>query len=216
MATLIQSKQIQGVVTASVISGDFAVSGSQTTTGDHIVSGSSYVTGEMYATAFIGDGSRLRGVVAESSGINLLSGSVDAIAAKIQLSGSTLALDITNATASIYVKSPYEVGGLFRTYETFTDLESASVSSFSQGQIVLVVDTNRLYQADIIYADFVTSFTDTIIWNDYTFTDNPLSISASDGLVSSFSNGVTTMMLDTGSLHFIEGVQKITIDGGNI
>jgi hypothetical protein len=216
MATLIQSKQIQGIVTASVISGDFAVSGSQTTTGDHIVSGSSYVTGEMYATAFIGDGSRLRGVVAESSGINLLSGSVDAIAAKIQLSGSTLALDITNATASIYVKSPYEVGGLFRTYETFTDLESSSVSSFSQGQIVLVVDTNRLYQADIIYADFVTSFTDTIIWNDYTFTDNPLSISASDGLVSSFSNGVTTMMLDTGSLHFIEGVQKITIDGGNI
>jgi hypothetical protein len=216
MATLIQSKQIQGVVTASVISGDFAVSGSQTTTGDHIVSGSSYVTGEMYATAFIGDGSRLRGVVAESSGINLLSGSVDAIAAKIQLSGSTLALDITNATASIYVKSPYEVGGLFRTYETFTDLESSSVSSFSQGQIVLVVDTNRLYQADIIYADFITSFTDTIIWNDYTFTDNPLSISASDGLVSSFSNGVTTMMLDTGSLHFIEGVQKITIDGGNI
>lgn len=216
MATLIQSKQIQGVVTASVISGDFAVSGSQTTIGDHIVSGSSYVTGEMYATAFIGDGSRLRGVVAESSGINLLSGSVDGIAAKIQLSGSTLALDITNATASIYVKSPYEVGGLFRTYETFTDLESASVSSFSQGQIVLVVDTNRLYQADIIYADFVTSFTDTIIWNDYTFTDNPLSISASDGLVSSFSNGVTTMMLDTGSLHFIEGVQKITIDGGNI
>jgi hypothetical protein len=216
MATLIQSKQIQGIVTASVISGDFAVSGSQTTTGDHIVSGSSYVTGEMYATAFIGDGSRLRGVVAESSGINLLSGSVDGIAAKIQLSGSTLALDITNATASIYVKSPYEVGGLFRTYETFTDLESSSVSSFSQGQIVLVVDTNRLYQADIIYADFVTSFTDTIIWNDYTFTDNPLSISASDGLVSSFSNGVTTMMLDTGSLHFIEGVQKITIDGGNI
>lgn len=216
MATLIQSKQIQGIVTASVISGDFAVSGSQTTTGDHIVSGSSYVTGEMYATAFIGDGSRLRGVVAESSGINLLSGSVDAIAAKIQLSGSTLALDITNATASIYVKSPYEVGGLFRTYETFTDLESSSVSSFSQGQIVLVVDTNRLYQADIIYADFVTSFTDAIIWNDYTFTDNPLSISASDGLVSSFSNGVTTMMLDTGSLHFIEGVQKITIDGGNI
>jgi hypothetical protein len=216
MATLIQSKQIQGVVTASVITGDFAVSGSQTTTGDHIVSGSSYVTGEMYATAFIGDGSRLRGVVAESSGINLLSGSVDGIAAKIQLSGSTLALDITNATASIYVKSPYEIGGLFRTYETFTDLESSSVSSFSQGQIVLVVDTNRLYQADIIYADFITSFTDTIIWNDYTFTDNPLSISASDGLVSSFSNGVTTMMLDTGSLHFIEGVQKITIDGGNI
>jgi hypothetical protein len=216
MATLIQSKQIQGVVTASVITGDFAVSGSQTTTGDHIVSGSSYVTGEMYATAFIGDGSRLRGVVAESSGINLLSGSVDGIAAKIQLSGSTLALDITNATASIYVKSPYEVGGLFRTYETFTDLESSSVSSFSQGQIVLIVDTNRLYQADIIYADFITSFTDIIIWNDYTFTDNPLSISASDGLVSSFSNGVTTMMLDTGSLHFIEGVQKVTIDGGNI
>lgn len=216
MATLIQSKQIQGVVTASVISGDFAVSGSQTTTGDHIVSGSSYVTGEMHAAVFVGDGSRLRGVVAESTGINLLSGSVDGVAAKIQLSGSGLALDITNATASIYVKSPYEVGGLFRTYPTFEDLTTTSPSSFSQGQIVLIVDTNRLYQADIAYADFISSFTDTITWNDYTFTDNPLSFVASDGLVSSFSNGVTTMMLDTGSFHFIEGVQKITIDGGNI
>lgn len=216
MATLIQSKQIQGVVTASVITGDFSVSGSQTTYGDHIVSGSSYVTGEMHAAVFVGDGSRLRGVVAESSGINLLSGSVDALAAKIQLSGSTLALDITNSTASIYVKSPYEVGGLFRTYPTFTDLINTSVSSFSQGQIVLIVDTNRLYQADIIYADFVSSFTDMIVWNDYVFTADSHSISASDGLVSSFSNGVTTMMLDTGSLHFIEGVQKITIDGGNI
>ena len=55
-----------------------------------------------------------------------------------------------------------------------------------------------------------------IVWNDYVFTADSHSISASDGLVSSFSNGVTTMMLDTGSLHFIEGVQKITIDGGNI
>ena len=40
MATLIQSKQIQGVVTASVIEGDFSVSGSLVVTGSQTILGS--------------------------------------------------------------------------------------------------------------------------------------------------------------------------------
>ncbi len=50
MATLIQSKQIQGVVTASVIQGDFQVdSGSVNLTGASGVSGS-------FSGSFLGDG----------------------------------------------------------------------------------------------------------------------------------------------------------------
>jgi len=64
MATLIQSKQIQGVVTASVIQGDFQVdSGSVNLTGASGVSGS-------FSGSFLGDGSQLT-----FGGTNLVSGS---------------------------------------------------------------------------------------------------------------------------------------------
>ena len=52
MATLISSKQIQGVVTASVIQGDFSVGGG----GSVNLSAASGVTGS-FTGSFIGDGS---------------------------------------------------------------------------------------------------------------------------------------------------------------
>jgi len=64
MATLIQSKQIQGVVTASVVSGEFQVSGSTSLTG------SVGVQGTLTATSFTGDGSNL-----SFGGTNIVSGS---------------------------------------------------------------------------------------------------------------------------------------------
>jgi hypothetical protein len=60
MATLIQSKQIQGVVTASVIEGDFSVSGSLVVTGSQTILGS--VTASSISSSFIGDGSGLTGI----------------------------------------------------------------------------------------------------------------------------------------------------------
>ncbi len=66
MATLIQSKQIQGVVTASVIEGDFEVGGG----GSVNLSGASGVTGS-FTGSFKGDGSELTfggtGIVSRSS-----------------------------------------------------------------------------------------------------------------------------------------------------
>ena len=56
MATLIQSKQIQGVVTASVIIGDFQVSGSTNLTG------SVGVAGTLTATSLVGEGSGITGI----------------------------------------------------------------------------------------------------------------------------------------------------------
>jgi hypothetical protein len=222
MATLIQSKQIQGVVTASVIEGEFVVSGSLVTTGSQFVDGDITASGIIKGTYFEGDGSRLRGIVAESAGINLVSGAIDEIASQLDFSGSGLTLSVTNNTASINIKSGYEEGGLFRTYSTYNTLLSSSVSNFSEGQIVYVVSTNTLYQADITYADMITTFTDTIVWNSYTFTIGDSSINSGDGLSKSVLSGVTTLTLDTGSLHFQRGVEDIimngsyTIDSGQI
>jgi len=60
MATLIQSKQIQGIVSASVIHGEFLVSGSLTVTGSNSILGS--VTASAISSSFLGDGSGITGI----------------------------------------------------------------------------------------------------------------------------------------------------------
>ena len=60
MATLIQSKQIQGIVTSSVIHGEFLVSGSLTVTGSNSILGS--VTASAISSSFLGDGSGITGI----------------------------------------------------------------------------------------------------------------------------------------------------------
>ncbi len=73
MATLIKSKQIQGVVTASAISGDFQVSGSFRQTGSLEVAGSITASSDISASSFVGSGTQLTGV--ELQGRGLFSGS---------------------------------------------------------------------------------------------------------------------------------------------
>jgi hypothetical protein len=214
MATLIQSKQIEGVVTASVIDGVFVVSGSQVLTGSLFVDGDITASNVVQASQFVGDGSRLTGVVAEGTGINVLSGSVDVVVTEVRISGSGAPVTIINSnTASIDIKSPYEVGGLFRIYENYATLTSSSVSYFTDGQIVYIKDTNTLYQADITYADFVTTFTDSITWNTYTFAIGDSSVNAGNGLSKSVSGGITTISLNTGSAHFTNAVEYIISSG---
>ncbi len=214
MATLIQSKQIEGVVTASVIDGVFVVSGSQVLTGSLFVDGDITASNVVQASQFVGDGSRLTGVVAEGTGINIISGSVDAVVAEVRLSGSGAPITIINSnTASIEIKSPYEVGGLFRIYDNYASLTTSSVNYFTDGQIVYVKDTNTLYQSDITYADFVNTFTDTIIWNVYTFAIGDSSVNAGDGISKSVSSGITTLTLNTGSAHFSNAVEYIISSG---
>ena len=214
MATLIQSKQIEGVVTASVIDGVFVVSGSQILTGSLFVDGDITASNIVQASQFVGDGSRLTGVVAEGTGINIISGSLDAVVTELRISGSGAPLTITNSgTASIEIKSPYEVGGLFRIYDNYENLISSSVSYFTDGQIVYVKDTNTLYQSEITYADFTNTFTDTIEWNVYTFAIGDSSVNAGDGLSKIVSDGITTLSLNTGSVHFSNAVEYIISSG---
>lgn len=217
MATLIQSKQIQGVVTASVIEGEFSVSGSLVTSGSMFVDGDITASGVIRGAIIEGDGSRLTGVTAEGTGINIVSGNIDFVATQFDFSGSGVSISAVNSnTASISIKSGYEEGGLFRTYSTYNTLLSSSVSNFSDGQIVYVVSNNALYQADITYADMITTFTDTIIWNSYTFAIGDSSVDGGNGLSKSVVSGITTLTLDTGSNHFQRGVEFVISSGSYI
>jgi len=214
MATLIQSKQIEGIVTASVIDGVFVISGSQLLSGSMFVDGDITASNIIQASQFVGDGSRLTGVIAEGSGISVISGSVNAIATEIQITGSGAPLTIINSnTASIEIKSPYEVGGLFRIYDNYESLISSSVSYFTDGQIVYIKDTNTLYQSTITYADFISTFTDLIEWNTYTFAIGDSSVNAGDGISKSVSAGITTLSLNTGSVHFTNAVEYVISSG---
>ncbi len=183
-------------------------------TGSLFVDGDITASNVVQASQFVGDGSRLTGVVAEGTGINIISGSVDAVVAEVRLSGSGAPITIINSnTASIEIKSPYEVGGLFRIYDNYVSLTSSSVNYFTDGQIVYVKDTNTLYQSDITYADFVNTFTDTIVWNTYTFAIGDSSVNAGDGITKSVSSGITTLTLNTGSAHFTNAVEYIISSG---
>mgnify|MGYP005691991827 CR=1 FL=1 len=112
MATLIKSKQIQGVVTASAVSGDFQVSGSFQHTGSLEVQGSVTASSEISALNFRGDGSQLknielsgRGIVSSSiqllGGSNILSSSEQLPAGLLSGSGQVIYTDIPDRPAFI-------------------------------------------------------------------------------------------------------------------
>jgi hypothetical protein len=111
--------------------------------------------------------------------------------------------------------------GAFQIYPTYADLTAVYANYFTDGQIVYVVDTNTLYQADVTYADFSSTFSDSITWNIYTF-GSGVSYQASNGLTGSLSGSTMVFSLDTGSAHFQSGVEYIissgsfTIDAGRI
>jgi hypothetical protein len=118
MATLIQSKQIQGVVTASVIEGEFVVSGSLVTSGSLFVDGDITASRIIRATQFIGDGSGLTGIIASGTGISFQSGSTSSTITKLEISGSGAIVSVNSNTASIRID--------------YTDI--SSLNAFTQSQ----------------------------------------------------------------------------------
>jgi hypothetical protein len=62
----------------------------------------------------------------------------------------------------------------------------------------------------------VTTFTDIISWNLYTFSIGDSSVNAGEGLSKSVSSGITTLTLNTSSLHFQQGVEYVISSGSYI
>lgn len=87
MATLIKSKQISGVVTASAVTGEFEVSGSFIQTGSLQLSGSITASGDISASEFIGGGTQLQGI--ELSGRGIVSQSIQILGGTNIISGAS-------------------------------------------------------------------------------------------------------------------------------
>ena len=92
MATLIKSKQIQGIVTASVVTCEFLLSGSLVVTGSNSILGS--VTASAISSSFIGDGSGITGLsYSQISGTPNFVGGGDVVVTE---SGGTVTISLTD------------------------------------------------------------------------------------------------------------------------
>lgn len=187
--------------------------------------------------------------------------------------GEKLGLTSGAITAKTALADIDYIRGAFKVYAS-SDLVGISPNYFSDKQIIYVKDSGSLYQADVVLADFITVFEDSVTFRAWSFDSgsftsasfdgvatltlfgqdiqgsNRVSMSvdlsaltgsggggggsgditavfAGDGLTGGASSGNATLEVDaglginlsggvnvdTGSNHFIGGVQKVEIDG---
>ena len=127
MANLISSRQIQGVVTASKVTGEFEVSGSSHTTGSFNVTGSISASSTITANNFVGDGSTLSGV--ELSGRGIFSGSEQLEDLGFR-SGSLITGEVSDIELEMSGSGSFKRKALSDSYQT---LEFISTPLFQTG-----------------------------------------------------------------------------------
>ena len=190
----------------------------------------------------------------------------------ISVSGK-LQLDSNAISANDVLADIQRIKGAFKVY-TSTVLNSTSVNYFSNGQIVFVEDSGSLYKANVLLADYVERFEDSVTFSEFSFDSGSFSSASFDsssstltffgqdlvgsgqismsvdlsslsgggggsgditavftsdeGIIGGSSSGNVVLELDpgdgitvnanginvnTGSAHFVGGVQQVEIDG---
>tara|TARA_Y100000592_G_scaffold43802_1_gene69474 strand:- start:4109 stop:4696 length:588 start_codon:yes stop_codon:yes gene_type:complete len=184
--------------------------------------------------------------------------------------GLNTAVSASGTTALLNVDF---VKGAFKVYNSST-LVGISPNLFSDNQIIYVEDSASLFKADVVPADFIETFADTVSFSEFSFNSGSFTsasfdgtatltlfgqnlqgspqvsmsidlsaltgsggggggsgditaVFAGDGLTGGASSGNATLEvdaglginlvggvnIDTGSNHFVGGVQKVEIDG---
>lgn len=95
------------------------------------------------------------------------------ISSKLQLTSA--AISANTALADIQ-----RIKGAFKVY-TSTVLNSTSVNYFSDGQIVFVEDSGSLYRATVTLADYVSTFSDTVAFSEFSFNSGSFMSGSFDG-----------------------------------
>ena len=95
------------------------------------------------------------------------------ISSKLQLTSA--AISANTALADIQ-----RIKGAFKVY-TSTVLNSTSVNYFSDGQIVFVEDSGSLYRATVTLADYVSTFSDSVAFSEFSFNSGSFSSASFDG-----------------------------------
>lgn len=135
------------------------------------------------------------------------------------------------------------IKGAFYTVAEFDDLDDIPIARVSDGQIVWVEDASATYQASITQPDYISTFSPTVSWAEFSGfgggggagSGDITAVIAGDGLTGGAFSGTATINIgagdgitvsadavsvNTGSVHFEDGVEKVvivtTIDGGDI
>ena len=96
------------------------------------------------------------------------------ISSKLQLTSA--AISANTALADIQ-----RIKGAFKVY-TSTTLNSTSVNYFSNGQIVFVEDSGSLYKANVTLADYVSTFSDSVAFSEFSLNSGSFMSGSFDGV----------------------------------
>lgn len=137
---------------------------------------------------------------------------------------SKLVLTSAASSSGIALADIDAIRGAFKVYSTYDEMTNVPVSLISDNQIVWVEENTTLYQAAVTYADYVTTFVDTVTWSEFTgfISGSVNDVIAGNGLSGGGLTGSVTLTLDTGSAHFTNAVEYIIssgsyiIDAGNL
>ena len=90
-----------------------------------------------------------------------------------------LTTDVRNAGTTALLNIDF-VKGAFKIYAS-ADLVGISPNLFSDNQIIFVEDSGSLYKADVVPANFIDTFEDTVTFREFSFNSGSFTSASFDG-----------------------------------